>query len=188
MQLFGSALVFFMLPFFSLEAALWIVVIFTVVNIIANLLYVLAECIWAKKYIPAEYEKVHAERMRVLQDEKQEKEKLLDINTPVEEKPPPPGKLKKVAIFLGTLWADVRELPFIYWMVVMMIFCLSPILYTFTAFGPLYFEAKWGLDPKEAGSITSVLYATILFAPIAGWFMDRFGFRFVKTHSHYETT
>lgn len=168
MQLCGSALVFFMLPYFGLETALWIVVIFTGINIGANILYVLGEWWWAKKYIPAEYEKAHANKLAKEKEEKEERKKLLSIQEPLEEKPPPPNKLKRIGLFLKELWDDVKQLPFIYWMVVMMIFCLSPILYTFTAFGPLYFEAKWGLDPKEAGSITSVLYATILFAPFAG--------------------
>ena len=75
------------------------------------------------------------------------------------------------------IFASVTSLPLLYWLIIVMILLLSPILYTFTAFGPLEFQAKWHLTAAESGAATSVLYVTIIFSPLAGYVIDTFGYR-----------
>ena len=72
---------------------------------------------------------------------------------------------------------SVLSLPLLYWLIILMIMLLSPLLYTFTAYGPLEFQAKWHLTPAESGAATSVLYVTIIFSPLAGYIIDTFGYR-----------
>ena len=72
---------------------------------------------------------------------------------------------------------SLASLSPLYWLVILMILLLSPILYTFTAFGPLEFQDRYHLTAVEAGSATSVLYVTIVFSPLAGYIIDTLGYR-----------
>ena len=77
----------------------------------------------------------------------------------------------------STVFESVTSLPLLYWLIILMILLLSPILYTFTAFGPLEFQSKWHLTAAESGSATAVLYFTIILSPLAGYIIDTFGYR-----------
>lgn len=197
-----------MLPYFQLFWALWIVVIDNVVCFVANILYVSSEWRWGRKYITLYDEIAKQDAIEKILDANKDISQTVSLNnhTPSEDRQTMMSEegtgdtwqelelnnpdatergankcCRGIAKFVKGLWHDLKMLPFIYWMVVAMIFCLSPILYTFTAFGPSYFEDKWDLSEVEAGNITSVLYATILLAPVAGFLMDRFGYRSVGT-------
>ena len=77
----------------------------------------------------------------------------------------------------SSITASLAALSPLYWLVILMILLLSPILYTFTAFGPLEFQDRYGLSAADAGSATSVLYVTIVFSPLAGYIIDTLGYR-----------
>ena len=77
----------------------------------------------------------------------------------------------------SSILSSVTSLPPLYWLIITMILLLSPILYTFTAFGPLEFQSKWGLSAADSGAVTSVLYVTIILSPAAGYVIDTFGYR-----------
>ena len=77
----------------------------------------------------------------------------------------------------SSVTSTLTSLSPLYWLVILMILLLSPILYTFTAFGPLEFQDKYYLTPAQAGSATSVLYVTIIFSPLAGYVIDTVGYR-----------
>jgi MFS family permease len=74
-------------------------------------------------------------------------------------------------------WQSVRSLPGLFWAVGSMHCLLSPILYSFTAFGPQFFAEKYGMNPEEAGFVTSLLYVSIILAPLFGVLIDRVGYR-----------
>lgn len=74
-------------------------------------------------------------------------------------------------------WMAVRALPPLFWLVALMQVLLSPILYSFSAFGPLFFMEKYGVSQEEAGLLTSLLYLAIILAPFIGLAIDRVGYR-----------
>jgi len=77
---------------------------------------------------------------------------------------------------LGPL-STLRSLPLLFWLVLLMHCSLSPILYTFTAFGPQMIQQKYALGEEESGTMTSLLYMAFLLAPFLGYVVDRIGRR-----------
>jgi MFS family permease len=71
----------------------------------------------------------------------------------------------------------IPSFSLLFWLVILMQSCLSPILYTFTAFGPLYLQEKFHLTVEESGFATSLLYIAIVAAPIFGFIIDNYGKR-----------
>jgi MFS family permease len=74
-------------------------------------------------------------------------------------------------------WATLKSFPLLFWLVIGMHCLLSPILYSFSAFGPLFFMEKYGYTQEEAGFLTSILYIAIILAPLFGFVIDRVGYR-----------
>ncbi len=188
-----------MLPYFSLTLALIICAVDGCICYGANILYVLCEVKWGKRYILTMIENSKprtankdAEACATIGDDYDETDvsmkdpsiqhadvsiggdytldeiaaKHMIMSLSIQETRHSIGwwlcyDLKQVAIkfakLLIDIWHDCKELPLTYWCVVGMIFCLSPILYTFTAFGPLYFQDKWNLSETEAGTLSPLL-------------------------------
>lgn len=73
----------------------------------------------------------------------------------------------------------LQSFSYTFWILLLHIFFTSPILYTFTAFGPLYLQETFELtkSPEAAGNATSLLYLAIGLAPIIGVIIDRIGHR-----------
>lgn len=74
-------------------------------------------------------------------------------------------------------WQTLRQLSTLWWLVFTSHVLLSPILYSFSAFGPSFFIEQYAETSEEAGVLTSILYLSIIFAPLFGWIVDRVGFR-----------
>ena len=71
----------------------------------------------------------------------------------------------------------LRSLSPLFWLVFLMHCLLSPILSSFSAFGPQFFTEKYSLTQEEAGVLTGILYASIMLSPLFGWAVDRVGYR-----------
>jgi MFS family permease len=78
---------------------------------------------------------------------------------------------------LSKPWQAMRSLPPLFWLCLTMHILLSPILYTFSAFGPSYFAEKLALSAEESAALTSLLYVAFVVAPFFGALIDRLGFR-----------
>ena len=74
-------------------------------------------------------------------------------------------------------WMIIKSFPPLFWLTLTMQVLLSPILYTFTAFGPLFMMEKYHLTQEEAGFLTSLLYIAIILAPGFGFIIDKIGYR-----------
>jgi len=74
-------------------------------------------------------------------------------------------------------WQAMRGLPPLFWLCLAMHCLLSPVLYTFSAFGPAFFAEKYNLSPEESSALTSLLYVAFVVAPLCGAAIDRIGYR-----------
>lgn len=74
-------------------------------------------------------------------------------------------------------WSTLRAMPTLFWLVIGMQCLLSPILYSFSVFGPQFFMEKYHLTQEEAGFLTSLLYVAIILAPVFGFAIDKVGYR-----------
>ena len=197
-QLFGSAAAFYLLPLLPTAVdALWVTAAVCLLSFLANVVYVVLEKGFPQyrpdyQHIAEQYDDSpdHAARPLVngyhtagseqaavdsgwklqgyshnVDDDAAANDEIVHVHSD-SLSPSPSGVL-----------SSVTSLPLLYWLIILMILLLSPILYTFTAFGPLEFQAKWHLTAAESGAATSVLYVTIIFSPLAGYIIDTFGYR-----------
>ena len=182
-QLFGSAAAFYLLPLLpSAVDALWVTAAVCLLSFLANVGYILLEKTFPQYrsdyqrisevddespddtssplvngYHAAGSEQAAVDRGWRLQGHSHNVEDELVEDELVDDEvvhvhsdsisPSPSG-----------VFGSVTSLPLLYWLIILMILLLSPILYTFTAFGPLEFQAKWHLTAAESGAATSVLY------------------------------
>jgi MFS family permease len=73
----------------------------------------------------------------------------------------------------------LKKFPAIFWLLLLHISLVSPILYTFTAFGPMYLQETFPStsSAKDAGDAISLLYMSIMAAPFTGMVIDYIGYR-----------
>jgi MFS family permease len=73
----------------------------------------------------------------------------------------------------------LNKFPTIFWLLLLHISLVSPILYTFTAFGPMYLQETFPStsSAKDAGDAISLLYMSIMAAPVTGIIIDYIGYR-----------
>lgn len=77
-----------------------------------------------------------------------------------------------------SIFTTLRQFPTLFWILLGHISLTSPILYTFTAFGTLYFEESFHVTSTEdAGEAVSLLYSSIMLAPLTGIVIDYVGYR-----------
>ena len=71
------------------------------------------------------------------------------------------------------------QFPLLFWLTTFHVALVSPILYTFTAFGPLYLLDNFPCfqSEEQAGDAISLLYLGIVLAPLTGMAIDRIGHR-----------
>lgn len=124
------------------------------------------------KFTPKQLQKIDSS-LRSIQQERED-ERHIDLGLPVSHEAPLTSSSNSEHKSMTDI---LSSFPTLFWLVLAMQSLLSPILYTFTAFGPLFFMQKYGISESEAGSATSVLYVTIIFAPIAGAVIDKIGYR-----------
>jgi hypothetical protein len=76
-------------------------------------------------------------------------------------------------------WSDALSFTPLFWLHLAHIGFTSPILYTFTAFGPVYLQENFAStrSPEAAGNVISLLYLSIVAAPLMGLLVDRLGNR-----------
>jgi MFS family permease len=73
----------------------------------------------------------------------------------------------------------LKKFPVLFWLLLLHISLVSPILYTFTAFGPMYLQETFPSTSSatEAGDAISLLYMSIVAAPFTGMAIDYIGYR-----------
>lgn len=163
---------------------LWVTVAVCALSLAANLVYTAIDLKYREKYMPLEDEDDGAEEddedyMAVDEDDsymggsvqQQQSQELLGDAAAVQTS-------REAAAEMGAL-QRLRSFPALFWIVLTMHGLLSPILYTFTAFGPVSLMELYGLSEYEAARVTSLLYITIVLSPLLGYFIDRVGYRSV---------
>ena len=174
-QLCGSAAAFYLLPLLrDVNSAQWMTVAVCAVSLMANILYVILQAFTPPTDTPAPPDEIVVIPTIASNGRADEYDRLLSA---LKDGAPTTGSRAHSTSPLTSALNGVKELPALYWLVIVMIALLSPILYTFTAFGPLLFMEKWHLTSEEAGSATSLLYVTIVLSPVTGALIDLTGHR-----------
>lgn len=151
----------------NVRICLWLTVGVCVVSLLANLAYAAIE----KRYghlLPASSEGAPAITAP----------SLASLNEgaylPIRE---PTSASSSSSVVEVTAWERVSSLSHFFWLILLMHCLLSPILYTFTAFGPLQLMERYGVSEAQAGEWTSLLYIAILLSPFFGAAIDYVGYR-----------
>lgn len=171
-QLLGSSAVFFLLPRInSLNLSNWITVLVASLSLISVLLY---------SYFEIKYHDYLVDLNKI------DNEIFISEESNVELSLQENGKVYYQSINKSENEIDVTNeksfwikdlfysLPLQFWLLWLHIGLMSPILYTFTAFGPLYLQENFESTAtlREAGDCISLLYLSIFFAPITGLVID----------------
>jgi MFS family permease len=175
-QLFGSSAAFYLLPrFHSIDMVQWVTFGVGIFSIACTVLYAYLQEINAthltqlnelssKTSAPSSCENQFLRNV-----EADERSPLLSPkeNTPIENSS------------LATQSIGRPQFPLLFWLLFLHISLMSPILYTFTAFGPLYLQDGFASlrTSEAAGGAISLLYMGIAFAPLSGFIIDRLGHR-----------
>lgn len=78
--------------------------------------------------------------------------------------------------YVHSILSILSKFPYLFWLLLLHVGLVSPILYTFTAFGPLYLQ-DIGINAIEAGNAISLLYLSIILSPVSGIIIDYVGYR-----------
>jgi hypothetical protein len=178
-QILGSAAAFHILPQIeSIAKAQWITVAVCTVSMIANIVYNIMDSRYQHFLQPVENNNVKDSSSNPSYEAISLKEDLkdydeLELNDDVNNRRPNSTQNRNP-------FAVLREFPFLFWLLMVHIMLISPILYTFTAFGPMYLQETFPShihSGVEAGSAISLLYMFIVTAPITGMIVDHIGHR-----------
>lgn len=189
-QLFGSSAAFYLLPRVkSLYWAQWITVVVCVTSLASNLIYNAIEGYYTEYLEELNKEETGPSTMEfmALAASNAETSNLcaaVKISSTYQSINQNDTTGESSSGLEGSsLWSGIKDVlgsfSFLFWLVLIHIGLMSPILYTFTAFGPLYlmenFDSTQSLE--QAGDAISLLYMAIVAAPIAGMIIDRVGHR-----------
>lgn len=155
-QLFGSAAAFYILPHVNnIILSQWLTVGVCVISLIANYQYNLLES----------YYDGYLNELQIILQHRQELQLAEKDITP-----------KKTS---ASIFSVLFEFPLLFYMLLLHISLVSPILYTFTAFGPMYLQQTFPscASPTVAGNAISLLYMSIVAAPFTGIVIDYYGYR-----------
>ena len=166
---------------------LWVTVGVCALALASNLAYAAIDLRYREKYMPAEDDDDGAEEddedyVAVEEDDSyltgSGEQQLQASRAELMGDATSPHTPRESAAEMGAL-QRLRSFPALFWIVLTMHGLLSPILYTFTAFGPVSLMELYGLSEFEAARVTSLLYITIVLSPLLGYFIDRVGYRSV---------
>jgi MFS family permease len=155
-QLFGSAAAFYILPHANnIILSQWITVGVCVISLVANYKYNAFEVY---------YDDYLNEQQVILQQQQELEVVEKDIQS------------KKTS---SSIFGVLFEFPLLFYILLLHISLVSPILYTFTAFGPMYLQQTFPScsSPTVAGNAISLLYMSIVAAPFTGIVIDYYGYR-----------
>lgn len=182
-QLLGSAASFYILPqIHSIPACQWVTVIVCVISLVANLVYNFYEqqydsFLAAVNEVKDEEQNCNYEGARSMTYQSIEMEENCSSLQQIES--------DKFKLSVGEMswWRQIisvlMKFPTLYWLIILHISLVSPILYTFTAFGPMYLQETFAssLTSTEASNAISLLYMSIVAAPFTGIVIDYIGYR-----------
>jgi MFS family permease len=181
-QLFGSAAAFYILPHAqNIVTSRWITVAVCLISLLANLFYNHYETLYDAflddvNQVTTEtnlsIEKKHGDgkdyqSIPTIHQDEAEKAEI-----------PPSDEFSNENIFLQS-YRVLLKFPTLFWLILLHISLVSPILYTFTAFGPMYLQETFAATKTAtaAGEAISLLYMSIVAAPFTGMIIDRIGYR-----------
>lgn len=183
-QIFGSAFIFWIGPIVAdlpsvpfrvtpTQLASWIGVAVAAISVVAAFMYGYLEHHYSR-FLISEVRDSEAESIPLL---KHDSKFVVDLD----DEDRPTTSWQRFRSMISALRAQTMESmssysPLLYLLLIHS-GLLSPLLYTFTAFGPLFLQEKYGYDSTDAGRVTSYLYAAILMSPVFGYLVDRFGHR-----------
>ena len=187
-QLFGSSAAFILLPHLhSITLSQWMCVLIALLSLTASFTYIYFEMKYTEYLIDVNSCDVIDPSVKL----KPKKIEIPDVQ-------PDQENINETAINPSYQWTDSIEentlmapisninlissnlnFPILFWLLMLHICFLSPLLYTFTAFGPLYLEEtfKSTSAPQSAGDATSLLYMGMMAAPFTGYIIDNVGHR-----------
>lgn len=184
-QLFGSAASFYILPHIkSIPACQWITVLVCVVSLVANIIYNYYET-QHEDYLTEVNEKkdeeqyLHNELPSLPTYQSIDTDSVHDVSQNQHHKNIPTMQLPVEQSVWQQSVDTLAKFPVLFWLIILHISLVSPILYTFTAFGPMYLQETFGssLTTTEAGTAISLLYMSIVAAPFTGMAIDYIGYR-----------
>jgi MFS family permease len=196
-QVFGSAAAFYILPHAgSITLCQWITVGVCVISLVANLIYNHYETIYdayldeinvqkdVKQHVEYLDEKHHQENAYQYQTVSVDIEQTTPTTTSTTAPTTPSSfsftnTLANISTGLAESWYVLTRFPTLFWLLLIHIGLVSPILYTFTAFGPMYLQETFPstATATEAGNAISLLYMSIVAAPFTGIVIDWIGYR-----------
>lgn len=73
----------------------------------------------------------------------------------------------------SSVWADLRQLPKSFWLLIVAAVLSFSLQYTFMLFASDYLHEKWGLPSEVAGRNVAIIYAIALFGtPLVGYLLS----------------
>jgi len=193
-QLFGSSAAFYLLPrFHSIDSVQWFTVAIGVFSLLCNVLYVYLQLINSSyldqlKLIGSGSESGlcrppvdSSSSSSVVPIVTIGQDRGSDNNNNNNNERSPLLPESKIHTNTSTNELRVSHFSSSFWLLFLHTSCMSPILYTFTAFGPLYLQDNFATlqSSESAGDGISLLYLGIAFAPLSGFLIDRIGYRVV---------
>jgi MFS family permease len=188
-QLFGSAAAFFILPKLgSISGSQWVTVFVCVISLVANLVYNYYERIYEEYLVDVNEEKdAHQhldEDKHIIKPSYQSIGTMeIDVEHSQNDIILQRHSFAHASAENASIWAQsyatLSKFPALFWLILLHISLVSPILYTFTAFGPMYLQETFAssLDTLEAANAISLLYMSIVAAPFTGMIIDYVGYR-----------
>ena len=160
-QLFGSAAAFYILPrISSIVLCQWVCVGVSVLCILANLVYNYYEAIY-ESYLNEVNEVKDENKLHQIHETPASNSHATNSNYQAVPTTTDIEHAQKLAVQAGESSKNVlvqsyhtlRRFPTIFWILLLHISLVSPILYTFTAFGPMYLQETFpsSISATEAG-------------------------------------
>ncbi len=206
-QLFGSAAAFYILPHVeAISSAQWITVVVCIISLTSNLIYNYFDMVF-QDYLVEVNETKDEQLIHPIVNEVECKTPTkvssngsyyqsiqtgedyynhdletsfssYPSHTPQRDRSIEDGSGSIPGIF-GQSILVLKKFPTIFWLLLLHISLVSPILYTFTAFGPMYLQETFPSTSTatEAGDAISLLYMSIVAAPFTGMIIDYIGYR-----------
>ena len=153
----------------NVRVCLWVTAFVCVISLVSNIIYAGIEWRYGVAHIPPDSEPTALEASPG--HSVNEYEVIRELPHTINDLSP------SVPVSELTAWQRVRSFSVLFWLVLTMHCLLSPILYTFTAFGPVALMERYGCDEKQAGEWTSLLYVAIVLSPLCGALIDAVGYR-----------
>lgn len=185
-QLFGSAAAFYILPHLgSIPLCQWVTVGVCLISLCANLVYNYFEYLYEDFLIDINEEKDIHQHFHDDYQVVANYSSFGNTDPEMQNTSSVAGSNHSLShpMESSNIWVQsyhiLQKFPVLFWLILLHVSLVSPILYTFTAFGPMYLQETFAasLNAMEAGNAISLLYMSIVAAPFTGMVIDYIGHR-----------